>query len=77
MCAAHVYVCVCVCVMYQSILFNRAYRKRSKRVEPVVKMTKTKSASTITTMGSSPDVGRETCTYVVPTGGSDTDSNSS
>ena len=67
---------MCMCIMYQSILLNRAYRKRSKRVEPVVKMTKTKSASTITTLGSSPDVGRETCTYVVPTGGSDTDSNS-
>lgn len=39
-------------------------------------MKKTKSTSTITTISSSPDVGREI--YVMPTsGGSDTDSNSS
>ena len=37
-------------------------------------MMKTTSASTIT-IGSSPDVGKEISTYVVPTsGGSDTDS---
>ena len=60
--------------MYPILFDYRICRKKSKRVEPVAKMMKTKSASTIT-IGSSPDVGRETCTYVVPTsGGSDTDS---